>query len=94
MAAIPREKILARRQRLEQKQIRFKRMQEKLRAQEKKYKIMLRKREEAKLTIIGRIFLERMEEDKELKTWFDGVLPEKLNSEGERELFELSNQLI
>lgn len=91
MSAILREKILARHKRLEQKQLRFKQMQERLRAQEKRLKSMIRKREEAKLTIIGRIFLERMEEDTELKAWFFEVLPNKLRLKAERELFALSN---
>lgn len=89
MAAIPREKILVRRKRLESKQNKIKALQNKLREEEKRLSAMLQKREEMKFTIIGRILSKRMEEDPNLKNWFEQEVDKNLTSRKERDLFLL-----
>jgi len=84
--AIPREKILARRKRLAARQAKFRKLQEQLRAEERRLASLDRKREEAKLKIIGRIFQKRMETDAELKAWFDAEVAVKVTAKAEREV--------
>jgi len=87
MAAIPREKILARRRRLEAKQSKVKASMEKLRAEERRLATMVQEREDKKLKIIGKMMLERMEKDAELKAWFEQEIGKRLSNPRERELF-------
>jgi len=93
MAAIAREKILARRKRLDSKQAKLKVLQEKLQEEEKRVAGMLQQREEMKLKIIGQVMLERMETDQELKAWFGREIEKRLTKRQERELFTLGQKL-
>lgn len=88
--AIAREKILARRKRLDSKQAKLKVLQDLIREEEKRVALALRENEEKKIRIVGRIMLERMESDLELKTWFEQEIEERLIKKQERELFSLS----
>lgn len=90
MAAIPREIILARRNKLEAKQNKFKAFQERLREEEKKLDAMIEEREDMKLKIIGRLMLERMENDQVLKAWFGQEINRRLVKKQERDLFALN----
>ncbi len=87
MAAIPREKILVKRRRLEAKQNKIKATMEKLRAEEKRLAALVQEREDKKLKIIGRMMLERMGNDPELKAWFKQEIDEKFQGSPDRELF-------
>lgn len=89
MAATPREKILARRKRLEAKQNKIKAFQEKIRQEEKRLTTMIQDQEEMKHIIIGRIMANRMEDDPELKTWFSQEIERQLTNRQERDLFSL-----
>ncbi|MFO1464326.1 MAG: hypothetical protein U1F66_11165 [bacterium] len=87
--AIAREKILARRKRLDSKQAKLKALQEMLREEEKRMANLIQKSEAQKLKIIGQIMLERMESDQELKTWFGQEIEKRLTKKQERNLFSL-----
>lgn len=87
--AIAREKILARRKRLDSKQAKLKVLQDLIREEEKRVALALRENEEKKIRIVGRIMLERMESDQQLKTWFEQEIGKKLIKKQERELFSL-----
>lgn len=89
MAATPREKILARRKRLEAKQNKIKAFQEKLRQEEKRLAALILDQEEMKHKIIGRIMVKRMENDQELKAWFGQEIEKQLTNRQERDLFSL-----
>ena len=89
MAATPREKILARRKRLEAKQNKIKAFQEKIRQEEKRLVALIQDQEEMKHNIIGRIMAKRMEDDPELKTWFGQEIESQLTNRQERDLFSL-----
>jgi ribosomal protein L9 len=89
MVATPREKILARRKRLEAKQNKIKAFQEKFRQEEKRLADMIHDQEEIKHKIIGRIMAKRMEDDQELKAWFGQEIERQLTNRQERELFSL-----
>lgn len=89
MAATPREKILARRKRLEAKQNKIKAFQEKLRQEEKRLAAMIQDQVEMKHKIIGRIMVKRMENDEDLKAWFDQEIEIQLTNRQERDLFSL-----
>jgi len=89
MAATPREKILARRKRLEAKQNKIKTFQEKLRQEEKRLAAMIHGQEEMKHKIIGRIMAKRMEDDQDLKAWFGQEIEGQLTNRQERDLFSL-----
>ena len=87
--AIAREKILARRKRLDSKQAKLKALQEMLREEEKRVASLIQESEEKKLKIIGQIMLERMESDQNLKAWFGQEIDKRLTKKQERELFSL-----
>jgi len=87
--AIAREKIIARRKRLDSKQAKLKALQEMLREEEKRVASLIQESEEKKLRIIGQIMLERMESDQELKTWFGQEINRRLIKRQERDLFIL-----
>lgn len=89
MTATPREKILARRKRLEDKQNKIKTFQEKLRQEEKRLAAMVQDQEEMKHKIIGRVMAKRMEGDHELKAWFGQEIERQLTNRQERDLFSL-----
>lgn len=89
MAATPREKILARRNRLEAKQNKIKAFQEKLRHEEKRLAAMIQDQEEMKHKVIGRIMAKRMEDDQDLKAWFGQEIERQLTNRQERDLFSL-----
>lgn len=89
MAATPREKILARRKRLDAKQNKIKAFQEKLRQEEKRLAALIQDQEEIKHKIIGRIMAKRMEDDQELKAWFGQEIEKQLTNQQERDLFSL-----
>ena len=90
MAAINREKVLERRKRFEAKQAKFKAAQEKLRKEKKQISAILKKQGDMKLMIIGRIMLEKMNSDPELKSWFHVQINQQLIKEQERGLFALA----
>lgn len=90
MPAIPRERILARRKRLNAKQNQIRTFQEKLQEEEKRLEVMIQERKEMKYKIIGRIIVERMKSDLELKTWFEREIKKKLIKKQERDLFSLN----
>lgn len=89
MAATPREKILARRKRLETKQNKIKAFQEKIRQEEKRLTAMIQDQEEMRHKIIGRIMTQRMGDDPELKAWFVQEIERQLINRQERDLFSL-----
>ncbi len=89
MVAIPREKILAKRRRLEAKQNKIKVTMEKLRAEEKRLAAMIQDQEEMKHKIVGRIMIKRMEHDHDLKVWFGQEIDRQLTNQQERDLFSL-----
>lgn len=89
MAAIPRELILARRNKLEAKQNKIKAFQEKIREEEKRLAELIQDQEERRQKIIGRIMAKRLEEDPDLKSWFDQEIEKNLSSRKERDLFSL-----
>ena len=89
MAAIPREKIMAKRRRLEAKQNKIKAFQEKIRQEEKRLAAMIQDQEEMKHKVIGRIMAKRMEDDSVLKTWFGQEIEKQLTNRKERDLFSL-----
>lgn len=89
MAATPREKILARRKRLEAKQNKIKTFQERIRQEEKRLAAMIQDQEEMKHKIIGRIMAKRMEDDQDLKAWFCQEIETQLTNRQERDLFSL-----
>lgn len=90
MAAIPRNKILIRRKRLETKQNKIKALQEKLRKEEKRLATMMQMREEMKFKIVGRVLLKRMENDPDLREWFQREIDKTLTNRQERDIFELN----
>jgi transcriptional regulator of NAD metabolism len=90
MAATPRDKILARRRRLEAKQNKIKAFQEKIRQEEKRLATMIQDQEELKHKIIGRIMAKRMADDRELKAWFGQEIERQLTNREERNLFDLN----
>jgi hypothetical protein len=90
MAATPREKILARRKRLEAKQNKIRAFQEKIRQEEKRLVALIQDQEEIKHKIIGRIMAQRMENDPELKTWFGQEIEKQLTTRQDRDLFSLA----
>jgi hypothetical protein len=87
MAAIPRELILARRNKLEAKQNKIKAFQEKIREEEKRLAELILDQEEKRQKIIGRIMAKRMEEDPDLRAWFNQEINKNLNKKQERDLF-------
>lgn len=89
MAATPREKILARRKRLEAKQNKIKAFQERIRQEEKRLAVMIQDQEEMRHKIVGRIITKRMENDPELKTWVGQEIERQLTNRQERDLFSL-----
>jgi hypothetical protein len=91
--AIPREKILARRKKYEQRRLKeeakLKALTEKIKMAEAKI-LKTKKQEEIKRQlIIGRIFSERMETDEGLKIWFYETVASQANPR-EKNLFNLS----
>ena len=89
MAATPREKILARRKRLEAKQNKIKAFQERIRQEEKRLAAMIQDQEEMRHKIVGRIIAKRMETDPELKAWISQEIERQLTNRQERDLFSL-----
>lgn len=89
MAATPREKILARRKRLEAKQNKIKAFQERIRQEEKRLAAMIHDQEEMRHKIVGKIMTKRMENDPELKAWFGQEIERQLTNRQERDLFSL-----
>lgn len=87
--AIAREKILARRKRLDSKQAKLKALQEMIREEERRVASLLQESEAQKFQIIGQIMLERMEADQALKNWFKEEIDKRLIKKQERDLFFL-----
>lgn len=87
--AIAREKILARRKRLDSKQAKLKALQEVLRQEERRMVNLIQESEAQKLKIIGQFMLERMESDQELKAWFRQEIDKRLTKKQERDMFSL-----
>ncbi len=87
--AIAREKILARRKRLDSKQAKLKALQEMIREEERRVASLLQASEAQKFQIVGQIMVERMEMDKELKDWFRQEIDKRLIKKHERDLFSL-----
>ena len=87
--AIAREKILARRKRLDSKQAKLKALQEMLQEEEKRVASLIQESEEQKLKIIGQIMLERMESDQGLRSWFGQEIEKRLTKKQDRDLFSL-----
>lgn len=93
IVAIAREKILARRKRLDSKQAKLKALQEMIREEERRVANLLQESEAQKFQIVGQIMLERMETDQELKAWFAEEIDRRLAKKRERDLFALNNNL-
>lgn len=87
--AIAREKILARRKRLDSKQAKLKALQEMIREEERRVANLLQESEAQKFKIVGQIMLERMDADQALKAWFREEIDKRLIKKQERDLFSL-----
>lgn len=89
MATTPREKILARRKRLEAKQNKIKAFQERIRQEEKRLAAIIQDQEEMRHKVVGRIMTQRLKDDPELKTWFGQEIERQLTNRQERDMFSL-----
>lgn len=89
VVAIAREKILARRKRLDSKQAKLKALQEMIREEEKRVANLFQESEAKKFRIVGQIMVERMETDRNLKVWFWEEIDKRLIKKQERDLFSL-----
>ncbi len=92
--AISREKILERRKKLQELQLKeeekLKTLKLKLKEAEVKILESEKKEETERHLIIGEIFADKMKTDETLKSWFEEIIQNQLTHPRERNLFDLS----